>query len=349
MKHIFKKASGAPSATDKVGEYNFKDHYPDINRNMSWSEVAPYIRQATRRFIIPYVGSELYDDIATKVENNTAINAEQAEFLERLRDAVAYCTVMVMLPKKKTVVASMGAVENVATEGTTGTSLWGFKTTLWSVAQDADRNTDELMAYLEEQVRANNTYFDLWKNSTAFSAGRSPLFRTTAEFQAQQNINTSRRTFVAMLPIINQVAKRHIIPALGQEQYDELVTQVEGNTLTEENETLLELVRAAQAAWAVHYAADKLPILPDQDGFRLISNAEAVDQRQYSSEITQGAIERIKYSAEHDARRSTADLIAFLHDNEDDYPLWKDSTANPDNDTDLPSLPYGCDYGAIML
>lgn len=349
MKSIFKKATGAPAVTDKVGDYNFKEHYPDVNRNMSWSELTPYIRQATRRFILPYVGQELYDDIADKVLAGTVLDAPQTEFLERLRDAVAYCTIMVILPKKKTVVASMGAVENIATEGTTGTSLWGFKTTLWSVAQDADRNTDELMSYLEEQVRNNNTYFDLWKNSTAFSAGRAPLFRTTAEFQEQQNINSSRRTFIAMLPIIRQVSKVHIIPAISQEQYDELVTQVATNTLTAENTTLLDLVRNAQAAWTVYYAAEKLPILPDQDGFRLISNAEAVDQRAYSSETTLRAIEGIKYSAENEVRRSMADLIAFLHEHSDDYPTWKDSAANPDNDTDGPWAPLCTEYGGIML
>lgn len=349
MKLLFKKTTGAPSATDKVGDYNFKAHYPDVNRNMSWAELEPYIRQATRRFVLPLVGSDLYDDLADLVETNAAMDAEQAECLERLRDAVAYYTIMVALPKKKTVISSMGAVENVATENTTGSSLWGFKTTLWSVAQDADRCMDETLDYLEQMVVAAKVYFDLWKDSDAYLAGKSDLFRTTSDFQGFQNINGSRRTFVAMLPIIKQAAKRHIIPAISQEQYDELVTKLRANSLSADEKTLLERVRAALAAWAVHYAADKLPILPDQDGFRIISNAEAVDQRAYSSEVTQGAITSIKYAAEADARQNTADLVAFLHDNADTYPLWKDSASNPANDTDGPFGPYATDYGAVML
>lgn len=349
MKSIFKKTTGSPTATDKVGDYNFKSHYPDVNRNMSWSELEPYIRQATRRFVLPFIGQELYDDIADLVQAASALSDEQAEFLERLRDAVAFYTIMVTLPKKKTIVASMGAVENVATEGTTGTSLWGFKTTLWSVAQDADRNMDELLSYLEAQVKAANVYFDLWKDSAAFNAGNADLFRNTADFQAYQNINLSRRTFVAMLPIIKQVSKRQIVPAISQAQYDVLVTQLRANTLTVANTALLDLVRAAQSAWAVHFAADKLPILPDQDGFRIISNAEAVDQRAFSAEVTQNAITGIKYAAEADAKQNTSDLVAFLHDNAADYPLWKASTANPDNDTDGPFGPYATDYGAVML
>lgn len=349
MKLLFKKTTGAPSATDKVGDYNFKDHYPDVNRNMAWAELVPYIRQATRRFVLPFVGNELYDDLADLVSTGTALDAEQAECLERIRDAVAYYTIMVTLPKKKTAITSMGAVENVATEGTTGSSLWGFKTTLWSVAQDSDRLMDEVLDYLEQQVVADNVYFDLWKDSDAYLVGKADLFRTTSDFQDFQNINKSRRTFVAMLPIIKQAAKRHVVPAISQAQYDDLVTKLRDGSLSADEKKLLERVRAALAAWAVHYAADKLPILPDQDGFRIISNAEAVDQRAYSSEVTQGAITSIKYAAEADARQNTADLVAFLHDNADTYPLWKASTSNPANDTDGPFGPYATDYGAVML
>jgi hypothetical protein len=349
MKILFKKYTGAPGAADKVGDYNFKEHYPDVNRNMSWSELLPYIRQATRRFVIPFVGEELYDALADMVIAGAALDAAQEECLERLRDAVAYYTIMVTLPKKKTVVSSMGAVENTATEGTTGSSLWGFKTTLWSVAQDADRLMDEVLEYLEKQVVDGNLYFALWKNSNAYLAGKSDIFRTTSDFQNFQNINKSRRTFVAMLPVIKQAAKRHIIPAISEAQYDDMVTKLRESTLSANEKKLLEYVRAALAAWSVHYAAEKFPVLPDQDGFRIISNAEAVDQRAYSAEVTQAAISGIKYAAEADARQNTADLVAFLHDNADTYPLWKASTSNPANNTQGPSGPYATDYGAVML
>lgn len=349
MKSVFKKASGSPSATDKVGDYNFKEHYPDVNRNMLWAELTPYIRQATRRFLLPFLGTELYDDITDMIEDDDVMSASQAEFTERLRDAAAYCAIMTALPKKKTVVASMGAVSNVATEGTTGSSLWEFRTTLWSVAQDADRCVDELLEYLESRVKAADVYFDLWKDSEAYTAGKADLFRTTADFQAFQNINSSRRTYLAMLPILKQVTKTHIIPILGEEQYDELVEGLQANDLSAEELNLLERVRAALAAWAVYYATQKMAVLPDQDGFRVISNADAIDQRAYSAEVTQAAIERIRAGAEQEARTNTADLQVYLAENAADYPTWEASDFNPANATDYSTTPISCGYGAIML
>lgn len=349
MLSIFKKTSGSPAPTDKVGDYNFKAHYPDINLGVMWSEIEPYIRQATRRYILDFVGQPLYDDLATKIQAGTALTAEQAEFVERMRDAVAYCAIMTLIPKRKSAIASMGIVENVAKEGTTSTSLWGFRTLLWSVAQDADRCTDEMLQYLEAQVKAGVAYFDLWKNNAAFSAGKADLFRSTSDFQAYQNINNSRRTYISLLPVLKQATKQHLIPVLSQTQYDALVTAVRANTFTAAQTALLEKVRMAAAAWAVYYATNKMAVLPDQDGFRVIGNADAIDQRAYSAEITQGAIQRIRDAAEQDARQNTADLTAFLSENEDDYPLWKVSTSNPANDTDHFVTPFGSEYGAVML
>lgn len=349
MKSVFKKTTGSPAPTDKVGDYNFKEHYPDVNQNLLWAELNPYIRQATRRFLLPFVGTDLYEDIAEMIEDGDTLDAAQAEFVERLRDAVAYCAIMTALPKKKTAIASMGAVEPVAKEGTTSSSLWGFRTTLWSVAQDADRCVDELLEYLEASVKAGDVYFDLWKDSDAFNIGKADLFRTTSDFQAFQNINGSRRTYLAMLPILKQATKTHLVPILGQEQYDELVEGLRDNDLSAEELKLLEHVRAALAAWTVYYAASKMPILPDQDGFRVISNADAIDQRAYSTETTLSAIERIRAGAEQEARTNTADLQAFLAAHADDYPTWKDSDENPANATNYTSMPIGGEYGAVML
>ncbi len=349
MTPIFKKTTGSPAATDKVGDYNFKDHYPDVNTNMLWSELAPYIRQATRRYILPYVGQELYDDIADDIQAGAVLSDSQKEFVERLRDAVAYAAIMTILPKKKTAITSMGAVENVAKEGTTSASLWGFRTTLWSVAQDADRCIDEMLEYLEARAKANDTAFDLWKGSDAFNIGKADLFRTTEEFQLFQNINSSRRTYLILLPVLKQATRQHIVPVISQEQYDELVTDYQAGTLDAAQEALLEKVRAASAAWAVYYATNKVSILTDQDGWRVIGNSDAIDQRAYSAEVTISAIQRIRDAAEQDARLNTADLTAFIAENADDYPLWEASSANPANDTTEISRPFGFEYGGVMM
>lgn len=350
MKQIFKKTTaGAAAATDKILDYNFKEHYPEVNMNMLWAGLAPYIRQAAQHEVIPYIGQALYDDITTKVEAGTPLDPPVVIFLEYLRDAVAYHTIARALPQKNTIVASMGAVENVAKEGTTSTTLWKFRATLWSTVKNADLATDKLLAYLEKMVADEVTYFNLWKTDPAFTAGSSDFFRTTADFQVYFNINSSRRTYLQLLPILKQAAKVHILPALGRDQYDALAAAVQANNLTEAQEALLVQVRSALAPWAIYDASGKLPALPEHDGFRVVSNAEAVDSRALPQEALIRAIDGIKYAAEKDAKTNTADLAAFLSDNADDYPLWKASTANPENNTNTYQPPFCENYGAVWI
>lgn len=334
MLSIFKKNPAAPSGSDNVGDYYFKKHYPDVNRQMSWSDLEPYIRQATRSYVLPYIGETLYNDLATKIQAGTVLTTDQEQLVEHLRDVVAYYSVMVALGKKKTVVASMGAVENKDKENTTGSSLWGFKTTLWSVAQDADRQLDELLNWMENKVdvapaNAFSTYLtDNWKSKPEYDAGANGLFRQPRDFHAFHHIGQSLRTFRALLPTMDECAQQYILPILCQDQYDALVAQTKANSLTADNKKLLELTRRALAKWTVFHAARSLTILVEHDGFRVVSYTDAVDQRAYSSDVIRGAIEGLKEQAHFSARNATAALTDWLYLNPDKYPFWRDSACN---------------------
>ena len=332
-----------------VGHFDFRNHYPSVNMNHAWSDLSPYIRQAVRSFVLPYVGSTIYGDIIEKMEAGS-MDATQTEFAERLKDVCAYYTVMLALPQRKTILAPMGAIENNASEGTTTSSLWGFRTTLWSVAQTADRMMDELLAWMEEQVEAEVSYFVTnWKGTTAYTTVSQGFFRSMADFQKFHNIHRSWRNFRALLPIIEQQAERQILPVLGQDQYDELLDAVTNNDATSAEATLIKKVRKALAKWAIVEASKAMPLLSEQDGFRLISHADAIDQKQYDSVTVQGAIAGMRQSAENAARSYTADLVEFLYTNKTDYPTWEASSANKLNNTDpVPSI-YTTGPGAVFL
>lgn len=344
----FVKTSGA--TTDLVKDYDFKNHYPDINMNTTWANVSADARTAIRSYVRPYLGRTLYDDICTKLQASTALTDEQTEFAEMLKDVCAHYTIMQMLPKKKTILASMGAVENVATEGTTASSLWGFKTTLWAVAQASDRMMDELLALLQEFVEENVTYFVTnWKATTAHDSVSSGFFRHTSELQQFHPINRSFRTFKTLVPIMDQCAERYILPVLCQEQYDALLDAVKNNNASTEETSLINKVRKSLAKWTIYEASKALPFLPDQEGFRLISNADAIDQRAFSADSIQTAIMGIQQSAENAARTNTADLIDFLYQNASDYPLWEASDCNKANSQTSLYPIFEAGPGAIML
>lgn len=322
-----------PNATkDNVGAYNFKLHYPDVNRNMSWDELTPYMRQAVSLYILPYLGEKLWDDITKKVQDppngfpDTSL--KQDKFTERLRDVTAHYTIAHCLPFKKTIVASMGALTNNPKEGTGVHPLWAFKTTLWQVTQSADRLFDDLLGWMEVQVEKGNAYFiENWKNGDAYDEVDG-FFRHTSDFERYWPINRSLRAFRKLVPVIRQQAEEHIRPILCDAQYNDLVKKIRDNDTSVPVKNLTEKIRLALSALTVAEASRSLPMLADNQSFRPISNTDAIDQRAYGQQAAQQAIAGIRESAEAKARRFKDELVHWLYENKDAYPLWRDSACN---------------------
>jgi hypothetical protein len=152
-----------------------------------------------------------------------------------------------------------------------------------------------------------------------------------------------------LVPIIEQCAEQHIRPILCGAQYDALVAAIKAGDATAAQTTLIKAVRKALAKWTIVEAAKQLPFLPDQEGFRIISNADAVDKYSYGSASMQGAILGLQQGAETAARTYTADLVDFLYQNADDYPLWKNSDCNKANSQESEYPFFTAGPGGVMI
>lgn len=346
----FKIAAGAPAApATTVAHTNIREYYPNINQNTAWSTLAPYIRQAIRTYVLPFIGRDLYEATCQEIQADIIFTDKELEFVERLCDVCAHYAIMEALPKNKTILSNMGSVEKNATENTISASLWGFKTTLWAVSKSADTMMDELLCFLQDNL--SETFGGAWKADTkAYLSVSDTYFRTSADFQKYYDIGGSMRVFKRLVPIIRSCTDRHILPALCSEQHEALIQVINNGTPGDEYQTkLIELVRKALAHWTIYEASMIMPVISDADGFRPVSNADAVDQRAYSSEVTQSAIQGIRESSEKNAKTFTADLGQYLYDNAEHLPIWASSSCNKSGDFGeyLPLDPDG--YGGVFI
>lgn len=269
----------------------------------------------------------------------------------KAEEGTAHYTIAHCLPYKKTVVASMGTVTNNASENTTVHPLWAFKTTLWQVTQNADRLLDGLLGWMEEQVEKGNAYFiENWKKEAAYDE-IDGFFRHTSDFEKYWPINRSLRAFRRLVPIINQQAEAHIRPILCNDQYKDLLKKIRDNDTTEATKNLTDKVRMVLAPLTIAEASKAMPILSDNNAIRIISNIDAIDQRNYGQQATQLAISGMRESAEANAKRFKDELIHWLYENKNDYPLWRNSACNVfDNEKDsIEGYLYSKGKGGVML
>lgn len=322
MDLVFKVITDPAPAVPLVGDTNFQQHYSGVNTSMAWQELEPAIRQATEKFVLDYVGTELYDDLAGAFQNGDTLEDYQGKALQLLQDAVAYYAIYHILPEKNSVVTSMGVVTNSPDGGSQPVNQWGWKAKRWSALENGDIFLDRLLAYLEQQVAAAVTYFDLWKDSSAYTLKTSDFFRHTAELDEHLNIQRARRSFISLVRFMRQVETDIIKPLLC----DDLYAAVLEASPTDENALLLPYIRRAVAYLGAAEAIPHHRVVVDGDGFRVVSQIDQFDDRRNLTNNThEGAIQALLLRCEEQGRRAVARLAKFLEDNVDDYPDYRDS------------------------
>ncbi len=319
------KVTTTPSGSDneRLKHTNFEDHYPSAHTNMAWKTVKPYVRQSIKKYVLPYIGSEIYDDLASKFQNGDSLTDEQTEALELLQDCAAYYCVYHAMPHQNIVLADTGVQQNTP-EHSSPTNQWSFKLARWTALLEADNILDQLLAYLEQQIEDSVAYFDLFKNSSAYNVKVSNFFRHTSELDEYLNINNSRRAFVALTKYITKAEEQYLYPILREDYFNEIRDELKGNNLSAENTTLLPKIRKMVAEFALVEAIPHLSLLIEGDGFKIVSSTDQYDSKQnLTNKNHMDAIQALKYKAEENARIYRADLIRFLYDNADDYATWK--------------------------
>lgn len=307
-----------------VGDMGFLSHYPDVITNTAWAEIQPFVEDAIRQNIAPYIGDVLLTDIAEKIEIDATLNASQTEFIHLLRRATAYYAACLFIPSKHTITASAGEIQNNSNQASPA-SLSSLKFKLWQVTLQADKHMDILLEFMEKQVFLNNTYFNLWKESSAYKKGTSPFFRHTTAFNYYYNIFESRRTFLALIPHINDICEDIITPVICNDLFIALKTQLESDTLTDDNSTLLHIIRKAVAYLAVAKAAPYLSIVVESDGFKIVSSTEGMDKRDAAMNQHQARIDKLVNHALDEGHKNLNRLKKYMADNAQLYPLYLNS------------------------
>lgn len=322
MDIVFKVSEEPANEVELIGHTNFKEHYSGVNTSMAWAELTPAIRQATEKYVLPYVGTEWYNDLAGKYQADTAITAEQQRALELLQDCVAFYAIYHVLPEKNAIVSSLGVVQNVPEGGSQPVNQWGWKAKRWSALENGDSFLDTLLNYMELQVTASKAEFDIWKTSAAYKVKTSDYFRHTSELDEYLNIQMSRRSFISLVRFMKQVESDVIAPILCDDLYAATLL----TTVTDENKLLLPYIKKAVAYLGAAEAVPHHRIVIDGDGFRVVSQTDQFDDRRNMTNNThQTAIQAFMLRCDEQGRRAITQLKKFLEDNIADYPDYEDS------------------------
>lgn len=253
MNYLFIATGGT-----KVENTIFKQYYPAINKSMSWDTILPFVKQATRTYLVKHLGQVTYDLIA-----GNGTGAELEEVRDILRFALANYTIYEALPSLNATISDMGVVEKT-NENTIPISQWRLKTARWEALVKGDTFLDQAIDYIISKPGV----------FTAFTFTGSVFFKTTTSFQQYSTI-AGPRAFQAMLPYIREAED-----AL-EEKLCTFYPEVKAK-LADTSELWMKLVHLCKryiAHEAMMRAIPRLLLYIDGDGIKLTSSGDTFDQK----------------------------------------------------------------------
>lgn len=344
MNYPFKIITDPAPTNPSVSDTNFKDFYQNVNKNIHWATFLPDVRRVSRDIIAPAITEEFYAYLLDQYHTNaSALTDAENAVLEYLQDAAAFYTVWKLSPKHNVTIGEMGVQEQSGTDGTsTPSSQWRYKNFHWNIMKEADELLDRALAYLEK----NQDSFTTFKNNKANLIINDSYVRHTDDYQEFIHIHDSRRTFTKLIPSLRKAQREVIEKMLGYEYHVELLTQLQGGTLTAENEKVVKLVQELQVYQSLQYALPHLSVVIESDGIKLVTSTDGMNSKQTAHDERLAAL---KHRNDKDVDKAHQNLIEFLYSNEDDYPTWKNSDAYTYFDQDDSGYPLTFEGGGGIV
>jgi hypothetical protein len=149
------------------------------------------------------------------------------------------------------------------------------------------------------------------------------LFITEKQLKDASLINENVSMF-KLRPTVIMCQEMHIQPIIGSDLYKELQTQIIGNSLTQENETLLaDYIQPCLQMWVMMEAPMAL-------GFQFRNKNVERGTDQNSTQASVQELQRLMDNYRNKAEWYSERVTRFLLANTTDYPLFSSPTSNID-------------------
>ena len=123
---------------------------------------------------------------------------------------------------------------------------------------------------------------------------------------------------------IREAQREHILPLLGTGLYNEIKDQIDGDTLTGPNTTLLDdYVRWAHLYWTLHEVVDYI-------NYKFMNKAIMQRSGEDATPIGQNDVIRLMSRFKHKAELYSQRTTNYLIENETDYPLFSNAGSGTD-------------------
>ncbi len=307
--------------------------YIAIDENAKMDTLKLYITEAEQQFLLPLLGKTFYDALIAAYDDvNGDIDAEG--FDENLKLIFPYIqrplSYYAQLLAIKPLSASFGELGLRQDRGQDNDPAprWMIEDLQLESLKRGDTHAEKLLLFLEENASATEGDYEQWFADIVANTKMSGLIvYGTAIAQKYIDINNSRRVFLQLKATIQTLERRYVPKLVGQDQYDELVTQLQTGNVPAENSALLLKLEPIISKRALYMKLPFMRVSINADGLWLYSDTTELRRKDFLA--TKEDINALRCQLKDDEGGYLADeaeLRQFILDNIGDYPLIAEST-----------------------
>lgn len=305
--------------------------YMPVAKSDKIENISPFVQQAERDFIIPYISKTQYDLI------NAAYNAApptlttaQTDLLKKIQPALVLYAYYLWIPTGQLQISDSGIrIANTAEMKTA--FQWQIADLRKSILAQAGSAMEELLVFMEEK----KSDYPNWAASSAYTEYKDSFIANAKEFtQHFSLLGNSRINFLAVRSQMKAVEEMQIQAELGDDFYTELKNQHIANTLSANNKKVVSKLKHIIANYTINKALAMLAVTINENGILQLNNtgnSNAIDNRQPADNA---AIKRLELQSLADGDGYLKKLKEFLKTNITDYPTYAASSAYNAETTD---------------
>jgi hypothetical protein len=314
----------------------FQQHFPTTYTESNFKRLIPYIKIAQRDYLLPILGDEL---LTALIEEENGSGSGSGAIGSESGNSGSSC-IASLLPYAQTVAAFMAIFEgfsqleiSIGVDGIVQNSSDAEKQPIYSGQRtDAKRDilrhgmnaAEEMLLFLEKNKEKE--CFKDWAASDERTDMLGHILPTAKVFtQYWSSMDNKRLTYMALRSRMIDVETITVQGLLGKPLYKKVMAELKDET-TEATDDLLIFLRPMVAKLTALRGMPELQL--QVEAFGVYHNL--IDKNEKSTQVLKTADEsrmqkvEDRLQLEADALRS--DLICHLHNNIDDYPLFKEST-----------------------
>jgi hypothetical protein len=297
-------------------------NYLSIDINTRIESLQPFINEAELLYIKDLLGADFYAELVAAYKTANFViddmTDEQTAIMIYMQRALSYYMAYLSINQMGVNFGDMGIQQQFG-ENSQPAPQWKVDKLMLSYIQQADIHAEKMLQYLEEN--ASPLTYATWYNSTANTKNEGWMVNSAIVASQYIDINNSRRIFLRLKKRIKDIESSYIKRLICADQYNELVTQIQADSISAENQLLIDKLRPIIAKMALYFTIPSLRIAITDQGIMIYSSNDGIISKQMADKDQIKDLKESLIDNEFGYKSDETELEEFIEANIDDYPL----------------------------